>query len=87
MVKLKMIPDELHKELAKYNITARGEVALREVLETHAETYTLIKLAPWPARRWKCQYRLLIRDKMYDAQSPSEAYAMALLGILEQNQV
>ncbi len=59
-----MIPDELHKELAKYNIRARGEVALREVLETHAETYTLIKLAPWPARRWKCQYRLLIRDKM-----------------------
>ncbi len=85
MVKLKMIPDELHKELAKYNITAREEVALREALETHVDTYTLIKLAPWPARRWKCQYRLLIRDKMYDAQSPSEAYAMALLATLENS--
>jgi hypothetical protein len=80
-----MIPDELHKELAKYGITARGEVALREALEAHAETYTLIRLAPWPARRWKCQYRLLIGEKMYDAQSAAEAYALALLAILENS--
>jgi hypothetical protein len=80
-----MIPDELHKELAKYGITARGEVALREALEAHAETYTLIRLAPWPARRWKCQYRLLFGEKMYDAQSAAEAYALALLAILENS--
>jgi hypothetical protein len=85
MVKMKMIPDELHKELAKYDIPARGEVALREALEAHAETYTLIRLAPWPARRWKCQYRLLIGEKMYDAQSAAEAYAMGLLAILENS--
>ena len=60
MDKLKMIQDELHKALAKYNIMAREEVALREVLEANVETYTLIKLAPWPARRWKCRYRLLL---------------------------
>ena len=78
-----MIPDELHQALAKFNITAREEVALREALETHVDTYTLIKLAPWPARRWKCRYRLLMGDKMHDAQSPAEAYAMALLAALE----
>jgi hypothetical protein len=78
-----MIPDELHKELAKYNITVRGEVALREALEAHVDTYTLIKLAPWPARRWKCRYRLLMGEKMHDAHSAAEAYAMALLAKLE----
>ena len=80
-----MIPDELHKELAKHNITAREEVALREALEAHAETYTLIKLAPWPARRWKCSYRLLMGEKMHDAQSAAEAYALALLATLENS--
>ena len=83
MVNVKMIADELHQALAKYNVTAGEEVALREALETHVDTYTLIKLAPWPARRWKCRYRLLIGDKMHDAQSPAEAYAMALLATLE----
>ena len=78
-----MIPDELHKALVKYNITSREEVALREALEMRVDTYTLIKLAPWPARRWKCRYRLLIGDKMHDAQSAPEAYAMALLDTLE----
>ncbi len=78
-----MIPEQLHKQLTQHGITASGEVALREALETRAETYTLIKLAPWPARRWKCQYRLLIGEKMYDAQSAAEAYAMGLLAVLE----
>ncbi len=80
-----MIPEQLHEQLTQHGITASGEVALREALEERTETYTLIKLAPWPARRWKCRYRLLIGDKMYDAQSPSEAYAMAILAILENS--
>ncbi len=80
-----MISDELHKQLMQHGITTSGEVALREALEARAETYTLIKLAPWPARRWKCQYRLLIGDNMYDAQSASEAYAMGLLAVLENS--
>ena len=78
-----MTPEQLHKQLTQHGITASDEVTLRETLEAHAETYTLIKLAPWPARRWKCQYRLLIGDKMYDAQNPSEAFAMAILAFLE----
>ena len=80
-----MISDELHITLAKYDITAREEVALREALEAHVETYTLIKLAPWPSRRWKCKYRLLLGEKIYDAQSAAEAYALALLATLEHS--
>ncbi len=80
-----MIPQELHRQLAQHGITAIDEVALREALEAHAETYTLIKLAPWPARRWKCRYRLLMGEKMYDAQSAAQAYAMGLLAILEDS--
>jgi hypothetical protein len=85
MVKMLMIPDELHKELMQHSIIVSGEVALREALEARAETYTLIKLTPWAARRWKCQYRLLLGEKMYDAQSAAEAYALGLLAVLEQN--
>ena len=85
MVKMNMIPAELRKELTKYGINASEEVALREALEACAETYTLIKLAPWPARRWKCLYRLLLGEKMYDAQSVAEAYALGLLALLEHN--
>lgn len=81
-----MIPEQLHKQLTQCGITANGEVALREALEERVETYTLIKLAPWPARRWKCRYRLLIGEKMYDAQSAAEAYAMAILAISNDTQ-
>ena len=81
-----MISEQLHKQLTQHGITVGGEIELREALEAHTETYTLIKLAPWPARRWKCHYRLLIGDRMYDAQSPSEAYAMAILALLENTQ-
>ncbi len=78
-----MISDELHIALAHYDLTAREEVPLREALEKHVETYTLIKLAPWPSRRWKCRYRLLLGEKIHDAKSVEEAYALALLAVLE----
>jgi hypothetical protein len=77
-----MLAVELQKQLAERGLDAHGEVELREELEAHCETYTLIKLAPWPARRWKCRYRLLIGDRMYDAQTAAEAYALALLALL-----
>jgi len=80
-----MISDELHLALAKYGITTREEIALREALESHVETYTLIKLSPWPSRRWKCKYRLLLGEKIHDAQSAAEAYALALLSTLEHS--
>lgn len=77
-----MLPETLHAQLVQYGITASDEVALREALEQRVETYTLIKLAPWPARRWKCRYRLLLREQMYDAQSVPEAYARGILAII-----
>ena len=74
-----MISTELQAQLAQHGITNCGEVELREALEARCETYTLIKLAPWPARRWKCRYRLMMGDSIYDAQSAAEAYALGLL--------
>lgn len=74
-----MLPEELQARLTQYGITDYDEVALREALEQYVTTYTLIKLAEWPARRWKCRYRLMMGDAFYDAQSVPEAYALALL--------
>ncbi len=81
-----MIAEELQRQLAGYGIVDYGEVAVREALEARCETYTLIKLAPWPARRWKCHYRLMMGDGMYDAQTVAEAYALGLLALLGQQQ-
>ena len=78
-----MLAAKLQQQLAQHGFADLSEVALREALEAHVETYTLIRLAPWPARRWKCHYRLLLSDKMYDAQSVVEAYALGLLSTLE----
>ena len=80
-----MISAELQAQLAQHGITNYGEVSLREALEAHSQTYTLIKLAPWPARRWKCRYRLMMGDKIHDAQSVAEAYALGLLAVLDHS--
>ncbi len=79
-----MLAEELQKQLARHGIVDYGEVALRESLEVQCETYMLIKLAPWPARRWKCRYRLMMGDGMYDAQTAAEAYALGLLALLDK---
>ncbi len=81
-----MLAEELQKRLARYGIVDYGEVALREALEVRCDTYTLIKLAPWPARRWKCHYRLMMGDSMYDAHTVAEAYALGLLALLGKHQ-
>ncbi len=73
------LPETLRSQLSLQGITRFDEVALREALEARCETYTLIKLAPWPARRWQCRYRLLMGDAIHDAQSAAEAYALGLL--------
>lgn len=80
-----MLPAELQQQLAQHGFADLSEVALREALETQVETYTLIRLVPWAARRWKCHYRLMLSDKMYDAQSAVEAYALGLLSMLESS--
>ncbi len=78
------LPEALRSRLARHGITTFDEVSLREALEMRTETYTLIKLAPWPARRWKCRYRLMMGERMYDAQSVAEAYALGLLATLQE---
>ena len=78
------LPEALQAQLVEHGIHDFAEVALREALEVHAPTYTLIKLADWPARRWKCRYRLMMGDAMYDAQSAPEAYALGLLSLLNK---
>ena len=79
-----LLSDSLRLQLIAHGISAFDEVSLREALEQHVATYTLIKLAEWPARRWKCNYRLMMGDDMYDAQSVAEAYALALLAALNR---
>lgn len=74
-----LLPETLRDQLCQHGITRFDEIALREALEARCETYTLIKLAPWPARRWKCRYRLLMGDAIHDAQSAAETYALGLL--------
>lgn len=80
-----MVPEEIRNQLIQYGITEYSEVGLREMLEQHTETYTLFKLAPWPARRWKCHYRVMMRAGTYDAQTAAEAYALALLALLSES--
>jgi hypothetical protein len=70
---------DMQGQLAGFGITNYDEVTLRQELERLTTTYTLIKLAEWPARRWKCHYRLMLKDGMYDAQNVSEAYARGIL--------
>jgi hypothetical protein len=81
-----MLPEALQIQLIHHGFSDFSEIALREALEVHVETYTLIKLAAWPARRWKCRYRLLLGDAMHDAQSVAEAYALGLLAALQSKQ-
>jgi len=78
------LSDSLRLQLIEHGISAFDEVSLREALEQHSSTYTLIKLADWPARRWKCHYRLMMGEGMYNAQSAAEAYALALLAAMKR---
>ena len=77
------LSETLQEQLARHGITQYDEVELRQELEARVPTYTLIKLADWPARRWTCHYRLLIGAAIHDTQSVPEAYALALLSILQ----
>jgi hypothetical protein len=77
-----VLSETLQEQLTRHGITHYDEVALRQELEARVPTYTLIKLADWPARRWQCHYRLLMGAAMHDAQNVPEVYALALLSVL-----
>jgi hypothetical protein len=76
------LPDEVAEALAAHGIHARDEVALRLALEEHLPGYTLYRLTPPAARRWKCRYRIMFKATYFDCQTISEAYARALLASL-----
>jgi len=78
-------PDEVMAALAAHGVAgvaADDEVALRRLLEAHAPGYTLYRLTPAAARRWKARYRIMLAATYIDCQSVAEAYARALLATL-----
>lgn len=76
------LPEEVEAALTARGIVARDEVALRLALEQHLGGYTLYRLTPAAARRWKCKYRIMFGATYFDCQSVAEAYARALLATL-----
>jgi len=81
------VPGDVMAALATYGVTgvaADDEVALRRLLEAHTPSYTLYRLTPAAARRWKARYRIMLSATYLDCQSVAEAYARALLAALGQ---
>ncbi len=77
-----MLPDDVETALAARGIEAWDEVSLRLALEGHLKGYTLYRLTPAAARRWKCRYRIMFAAGYCDCQTVAEAYARALLATL-----
>ncbi|HEX6818768.1 MAG TPA: hypothetical protein VF120_10365 [Ktedonobacterales bacterium] len=77
------LPADVVIELEWRAVTARNEVELRRALERRLPGYTLYRLLPAARRRWKCQYRIMFGDTYLDCQTVSEAYARALLAMLD----
>lgn len=76
------LPDDVVAALAAYGIVVQDEVSLRLALEKHLRGYTLYRLTPAAARRWKCKYRIMFEATYFDCQTVAEAYARALLASL-----
>ena len=76
------LSDEVEEALAARGVVARGEVELRLALEECLPGYTLYRLTPAAARRWKCRYRIMFEATYFDCQTVAEAYARALLARL-----
>lgn len=76
------LPDDVVAALQARGIAARDEVSLRLALEEYLKGYTLYRLTPAAARRWKCKYRIMFEATYFDCQTVAEAYARALLASL-----
>lgn len=76
------LPAELAAALNRRDIARHDEVGLRRELERHLPGYTLYRLLPAAARRWRCRYRIMFGDTYLDCQTVPEAYARALLAAL-----
>jgi hypothetical protein len=76
------LPDEVEAALTARGIGVRDEVGLRLALEEQLKGYTLYRLTPAAARRWRCQYRIMFEATYFDCQTVAEAYARALVASL-----
>lgn len=74
---------ETRERLRAHGITTSGETELRVLLEERAQTYTLYRLAPAAVRKWKAHYRIMFGATYLDCQTAPEAYAQALLALLD----
>lgn len=77
------LPGEVVDALVERGIIAHDEVALRQQLERRVPGYNLFRLNPAAVKRWKCRYRILLDAGYYDGQSAREAYARALLAVID----
>ena len=60
------LPDEVEEALTTHGIVVRDEVALRLALEECLRGYTIYRLTPAAARRWKCHYRIMFEATYFD---------------------
>lgn len=74
---------ELAARLAEHGLTAADEVSLRRLLDESVPSWTLIRLNSIAAKRWKARYRLMLGEHWYDAATVSNAYALALLALIQ----
>jgi hypothetical protein len=74
---------ELAAQLREHGLEVEDEIGLRRLLEECAPTWTLIRLNTIAAKRWKARYRLMLGERWFDAATVSNAYALALLALLQ----
>lgn len=78
------LSEEITGQLLAHAIPARDEIGIRRELERHVPGYTLVRLTPAAARKWKARYRIMLSATYIDCQSVAEAYALALLAVLSR---
>ena len=74
---------ELAAKLRAHGLNTADEVSLRRLLDESVPSWTLIRLNSIAAKRWKARYRLMLGEQWYDAATVSNAYALALLALLQ----
>src|SRR5689334_25232278 len=77
------LADDVALALRMRGIIAQTEPDLRRALERHVAGYTLYRLTPAAARRWKCRYRVMLSIGYFDGQSAVEAYGRALIAAID----
>ena len=74
---------DLAAKLREHGLTTADEVSLRRLLDESVPSWTLIRLNSIAAKRWKARYRLMLGEDWFDAATVSNAYALALLALIQ----